>query len=264
MLKRMKAKTIQIYANTFGYFRLKKIKKNFPQVMNTTQTLNEIKKGKSLVRFGDGEFRLILGEGIFFQTANEILQEKLKNTLVSDDENIIVAIPEFNDKYNSSPNTNGKLSYWEWFWYEKFKKLKPLFSREKKYGQAACTRNTVFFENDITDIQEIWNNRDIVFVYGEKGRFNPKNEIFSNIKKYKEILISPTNAFDEYENILFRCLQEKKEALFLVSAGPTATVLCYELAKLGYQAIDIGHMCNSYDQYLGKISKPENLEIIRK
>ena len=37
-----------------------------------------------------------------------------------------------------------------------------------------------------------------------------------------------------------------KSVLFLVALGPTATVLAYDLSKIGYQAIDIGHIDISF------------------
>ena len=39
----------------------------------------------------------------------------------------------------------------------------------------------------------------------------------------------------------------KKSDLILISLGPTATVLAYDLAQCGYQAIDIGQLDNEYD-----------------
>ena len=49
-----------------------------------------------------------------------------------------------------------------------------------------------------------------------------------------------------------------KNKLILIALGPTATVLSYDLNKLGYQAIDIGHADIEYEWYLckarGKIS----------
>ena len=35
-----------------------------------------------------------------------------------------------------------------------------------------------------------------------------------------------------------------------ISLGPSATVLAYDLAKEGYQALDIGQLDNEYDWYL--------------
>lgn len=44
--------------------------------------------------------------------------------------------------------------------------------------------------------------------------------------------------------------KQKKECVFLISLGPTATILAYDLTRLGYQAIDIGHIDVEYEWYL--------------
>lgn len=44
--------------------------------------------------------------------------------------------------------------------------------------------------------------------------------------------------------------------MILVALGPTATVLTYDLAKWGYQAIDIGHIDIEYEWFLqGAVEK---------
>ena len=47
-----------------------------------------------------------------------------------------------------------------------------------------------------------------------------------------------------------------KAKLICITAGPTATVLAYDLAKLGYQAVDVGHLAKAYDVEVRKL--PEN------
>ena len=46
----------------------------------------------------------------------------------------------------------------------------------------------------------------------------------------------------------------KKNILILISLGPTATVLAYDLCKLGYQAIDVGHIDIEYEWFLKNAS----------
>lgn len=41
-----------------------------------------------------------------------------------------------------------------------------------------------------------------------------------------------------------------KDRLILLSYGMTATVLAYDLAKLGYWAVDLGHLDLEYEWYL--------------
>lgn len=37
--------------------------------------------------------------------------------------------------------------------------------------------------------------------------------------------------------------------MFLLALGPTATVLAYDLCKIGFQAIDIGHLDIEYEWF---------------
>ena len=42
----------------------------------------------------------------------------------------------------------------------------------------------------------------------------------------------------------------KEDDLICISLGPAATVLAYDLAEGGYQAVDIGQVDNEYDWYI--------------
>ena len=44
----------------------------------------------------------------------------------------------------------------------------------------------------------------------------------------------------------------RKNKLILIALGPTATILAYDLYKLGYRAIDIGHIDIEYEWFLRK------------
>ena len=44
----------------------------------------------------------------------------------------------------------------------------------------------------------------------------------------------------------------RKNKLILIALGPTATILAYDLYKLGYLAIDIGHIDIEYEWFLRK------------
>ena len=52
--------------------------------------------------------------------------------------------------------------------------------------------------------------------------------------------------------ILIFIIKQKlsKNKLILIALGPTATVLSYDLYKLGYHVIDIGHADIEYEWFL--------------
>ena len=58
-------------------------------------------------------------------------------------------------------------------------------------------------------------------------------------------------SFDKYNAIIMAITQNvRKDDLILLALGQTATVLAYDLAKLGFQAIDLGHIDIEYEWYL--------------
>lgn len=241
---------------------LKQIEIDYPNILTTTKSIDYILRNNcSLVRFGDGELNLCCGINIGFQNASKLLQDRLIEILChGSDDKVLLAIPEFNSKYNNVLY-NEQVSFWEYYWYKMYSKLGSLFIH-KVYGNTDISRNTVFYENNIEYIKKIWDKRDVVFVFGDMGRFEIKSELFDNILSFKIIKVPPVNAFSKYNEILNSCLAYNKDKLFLIAAGPTATVLAFDLMKNGYQALDIGHIPNCYDQYLGKISSPESLPYI--
>ncbi|MGL5352213.1 MAG: GT-D fold domain-containing glycosyltransferase, partial [Clostridium sp.] len=106
------------------------------------------------------------------------------------------------------------------------------------------------------NIKKIWENREIVIVEGEKSRLGVGNDLFINAKLIERIICPSINAFSKYSNILEAVKGQNKEKVILIALGPTATVLACDLAREGYQAIDIGHIDIEYEWFLqGVIEK---------
>ena len=67
------------------------------------------------------------------------------------------------------------------------------------------------------------------------------------------------HAFEKYDEILNTLKKESKNTLIIIALGPTATVLAYDLAKDGYQALDMGHFDIEYEWYLRNATKKEKI-----
>lgn len=246
-----------------GKKKLDVIEKIFPRVLTLDETLDMIlNKNISITRFGDGEFNL-LSENLkaqnIFQTKNNKLKERLIEILNSSEKKVLVCISPLRTENYKTVIDYQEPFFMERYWLNKWDELKDYFSSDKIYGNALFSRRDIFYECKLDKIKKIWEDRKVVFVYSKKGRFEIDNRLFNNIKEYEEIFIPALNAFDKYEEILEKCCKKNKEYLFLIAAGPTATVLAYDLALKGYQAIDIGHFPNCYKEYLGEILSPEIL-----
>lgn len=226
-----------------------------PKIKNAKETIEAIINEKaSICRFGDGEFFLVEGESIPFQTANKKLSERLKEILVSKQDNIFIGIGYF--YYYPDVNLLSFVkNYISAFTQDKGEFINSLIDFDKQYYDTACsqlymTYQKYDFKNYFKDIQKIWEDRDVTIICGKTVFKNIKTNIFACAKSSEYMYAPAMNAFDEYEEILERAKQINKDRLVIIILGPTATVLAYDLAQKGYQALDIGHIAKSYDAYL--------------
>ena len=90
------------------------------------------------------------------------------------------------------------------------------------------------------------------------------------LNKARQFQGDPTKVyaqFDEarakkYDEILSTLKQESKDSLIILALGPTATILAYDLAKEGYQALDLGHIDIEYEWF--KMKSAEKVKISNK
>ena len=227
----------------------------FPKVATIDETLDEIiNNNKSIARFGDGEIRLINNENISFQQPNEELSKRLREILNSDDENILIGLPDvFSFKDINKSVRQRKLFYKKEIVlkYDSYKVIK----NDKKYYNANISRPYLEYKdksntgNVFNKLKKIWNDRDVIIVEGERSRLGIGNDLFDNVKSICRILCPVRDAFDKYENIFNLCKNIDKSKLFIIALGPTATVLAYDLAKEGFQALDLGHVDIEYEWF---------------
>ena len=229
------------------------------KIHNDDQTLNEIiYKNKSISRFGDGEYSCIFGKKIRFQEPNKTLGKRLLNILNSREKNLLIGINfPFRLKDIDRFNIIAKNYYKKLIKVYKFNYIN-LF-KNKEYYSSRITRFYIDYESKkkvpkyIKKIKKIWDNREVVFVEGDKSRLGVGNDLFSNAKSIQRIICPSINAFNYYNDIINEIENKvNKNKLILIALGPTATILSYDLYKLGYQAIDIGHIDIEYEWYLRK------------
>ncbi len=250
----------------YDFFKLKEIEKIFPKLLDFEQMLEQIKLGASIVRYGDAEFDIAMqrNKNDLYQKPSDDLSNRLLEILkIKSNDKLIVCIPPFDAKHNNIQNYKQGLSFWKWYWKERWDIIGHLFINES-YGNSFFSRDSIFYELSIDKINEIWNDKNVVFVYSPQGRFIFDERLFGNIKSISEIHIPSTNAFSKYDEILNECLQYSNDYLFFIAGGPTATILAYDLYKKGYQALDMGHFSNCYLQYLGEALAPERLPLTKK
>lgn len=233
-----------------------KYKLKRPKVTSIEKTLNKvIEENCSMARFGDGEIFILLKKGgVGFQHYNEKLANRLKEVINYKGDNLLVCIHDCYYKINDD-RTEEEKKYWKEHLKEYGLTFFSLIDTSKMYYNATCTRIYSIFKNKDKSkelfllFKKIWENRDVIIVEGEKTRIGVGNDLLNNAKSIKRIIIPAEEAFSKYDEILDTVLKMNKKSLILISAGPTATVLAYDLSKNGYQAVDIGHIDIEYEWY---------------
>ncbi|WP_285824757.1 GT-D fold domain-containing glycosyltransferase [Schaedlerella arabinosiphila] len=237
--------------------------KTIPNVKSAEDLLHLIIGNKSsLCRFGDGEFEIIRGkERLWYQNVDAKLSIRLKEILQSNENNIIIAIA--NNFGNLDCYTEESANAIRQYLYGNTRKeIVNLLNKKRIYYDAYVSRPYIMYKdkthaNKVFNLlKKIWHKRNILIVEGYLSKMGVGNHLFSGANKIRRILCPETNAFNQYDAIL-SCIKKwvTEDELVLISLGPTATVLAYDLAKNNIQALDIGQIDNEYEWFLHKVSK---------
>lgn len=244
---------------------LEKMQNSKIKILDIEQSLKKINDEKcSVCRFGDGELDIILGKSLGFQKYNSKLAKMLDEILGKKQNFCLVGIP---DAINTFENITEES---EIFWTKNMIRTRDIWLKylheDMVYGTANLTRLYIRYKDKsnckkyFSMLQNIWKDRDVVICEGEQTRVGVGNDLLDNCKSVTRIICPSENAFDKYEEILQTLMQENKDSLILIALGPTATLLSYNLAKCGFQALDIGHFDIEYEWYLRGANKKEKIE----
>lgn len=237
------------------------------RIKSSLFTLNKIiNNNSSISRIGDGEFILIFGKNIGFQKYNQTLAKRLIEVLNSNEKNLLIGI---NIPYKEKDLKVFKkyiINYYKKF-FKKYKfKIIKILNKQKIYYSALITRFYIDYNNNknikkyIEKLKKIWDKKNVLIIEGEETRLGIGNDLFNNIKSIKRIICPKKNSFSVYDKIIKETLKVIEKRLILIALGPTATILAYDLYKLGYQVIDVGHIDIEYEWYLRKSKKRIRIE----
>ena len=228
----------------------------YPIIEPIENTISQIiNEGKSMCRFGDGEFSLIAGEQRHrFHAPSPKLTKRLLEVLHSDNPDILICIQ---DMYGdlSQYNMDGKYNIRLYLTNEVRRQHYALLDMNRHYHNTHITRPYAMYADNHTSaprerfaaLKKIWDNRKLLIIEGEKTRMGIGNDLFDNAADIIRILGPAESAFDRYDDILAEALKQEKDRLVLIALGAAATVLAYDLANAGFQALDIGHIDIEYE-----------------
>lgn len=247
----MKQKIKKWLAAVYFAMYQKEILKNRIHVNSIDQTVDELLAGKkSLVRFGDGEIKLIAGREIPFQKPDVQLAGKLKEIIRGNEENLLVALPDvFEDLTAYVPKSRE-------FWMEHLlfhrRDYERICSRDVVYQNAFFSRPYIMYQDRSSckkmfeRMKRIWDGQQIVFVEGAISHNGVDVDLFDNVSSVERIICPSSQAWNSYGEILEVCSKQPVDKLFLVSLGAAGKVLTLDLHRMGYRVLDIGSLDMEY------------------
>lgn len=182
-----------------------------------------------------------------FQKDDSKLAARLKEVITSEEENILIGL---NDFYGDLSHEKKSDVDWirAYITPEVRAEHMKLLDLNRVYAHACISRNVTM--ERVKNQKRIWDNKECIFIEGDKTRMGVGNDLFDNVKSIQRILCPAESAFDNYSTILNEALKLPLDKTILIALGPTASVLAYDLAKAGYHAIDIGHADLTYEWLL--------------
>lgn len=208
---------------------------SYPTVLGEYDTLAAVVGGRSIARYGDGEFKMAAhGAGIKSQAAHPRLSKRLRDIL-RDSGECLVGIPNIKECVEKNPNLD-KVE----FWLKQRRFVELLANRE--YVSSFITRPDSAPWIDTDDywelLESLWRGQDITLVRGSGKSFTAERLMESGAKSVREIQAPRQHAWADYDSLMKRIGTPQRALLCL---GPTATVMAVDLCAKGVHAIDLGH-----------------------
>ena len=202
----------------------------YPNVLSEDATLDEILKGRSVARYGDGEIRLMFGGTSASQKADKSLAVELRMILMDSDPRVLPCIPNARSKTPKAKN-------WEKYTIPKITTKYTL----PVYGSSFITRPDSAPWIDRPDywdrMTSIWAGKDVTLVIGSQRSLTP-----ARMSVAKSIRVVEGTYRDSYQ--IINELMEKigrPAGPVILCLGATATVMASRLAKIDVHAVDLGH-----------------------
>ena len=201
----------------------------YPHTMSEFKTLRLVCQGRSLARFGDGEFNLANGGRAKEQAAHPVLASRLRSILADSGE-CLVGIPNI---LSETPKAG--------FWRKYLMSASALLMSGRVYASAFVTRPDSAPWIDTVDyweqVQALWVGKDITLVRGTSRSLTAGDLV--GARSVREVLGPMRDAFGEYDQLLEEI---GTPTVALLCLGPAATVMAVDLAAKGVHAIDLGHV----------------------
>lgn len=215
------------------------------KVHDPMKTLRRVVEDRaSIARFGDGEIKLILYTAMRFQEPDERLHLRMLEVLRCRTPGLLIGAPYQTDDELAALRRITTDEVVDRIFVHRAR-LNAIWDPTKEYFSAYISRPDAYRFSDYDDLFRLWRllwaGRDVVVVENDVKSFSQPG-VLTGHKSLERVTVPMRHAWNDYDRILADCLTYPKDRLFLLAAGPTATVLAHDLHVAGYQAVDVGHI----------------------
>jgi Glycosyltransferase GT-D fold len=220
------------------------------KVLDELETMRRVAKGSlSLSRLGRCELRLIQGHHALAQAHHPKLARMLRRILTKG---------TFGPSLVCVPRIFAAMPPGKEPWYGEFVKAPRLFTNHTyEYGSTFVSRRDAWV--GMVDepaywqcVRGLWQDRPVLLVAGsDKGLVAKDSGFLGNAASVQVLQSVARDAWSDRDRILDECLRwvdiaPGQDPLVYLSLGATATVLAHDLTMCGIQALDMGHMAQSW------------------
>lgn len=208
---------------------------------NTSELVEALKQGKSLIRVGDGELYIMNGGGIHYQSYSKTLQKKLLEIVTSYSVNSryllgLNKIPI--SKSNTQLKKDNLLKCWlpmKVYWHLYFNQKARYFDATAfyfnetipKYFEAYFKTKQLILVTNQCNIKALQNNTALPFTNIEYIEA-PATDAFTAYDELKTAIVEKVNAYGV------------AHSLVLLACGPASKVLALDLIPSQIVSIDVG------------------------
>ena len=228
-----------------------------PHVTSYLETAQYLRfTNSSFTRFGDGEVIIMRGINRYHQRAVPELVRALISVLESDLPNLMIGVENI---FTGFPEERISTTDYYFDLYNNTLFLLNHLRYDKQYFttfiSSTYTHSTgthcILVSEVYKTLWEIWRDRDIVLVKADNGQ-EYQYDVYDTARSQTIHTVPKFETWKEYTRIKKVLMDESPDKLFILAAGPTATVLTYDLALAGRRALDLGHLAKDYDYYMLK------------
>lgn len=209
----------------------------YPHVLGELATMRLVAAGRSIARYGDGEFNLCRSGRAKVQSFHADLSLRLQAILQMSGD-CLVGLPNLRSDTPKAP-----------FW-QQYESAWGLLNLKRSYVSSFVTRPDSAPWLDTPEywalVESLWQGHKVTLVRGSGRSLTAADLVGADVT---EIVGPAQDSWDQYDALLASVLATRPSRA-LLCLGPTATVMAVDLCAHGIHAVDVGHVGQFYRKHL--------------